>query len=186
MVEILKQTAEDRELNFQWFSNLKGIHQGEEAWLFGKGPSFDNFNEEDATGIKATINEALYFIDSVDYAFTWHCDKKNLTLTGDTELIDGTRSFSVSEMAMWSPERKATFIKHGTGELAVSYLIWMGIKKLNFVGMDGTGKYGSRFEWWQPESLDMIASDKIRAGVKERMFKMLNIAEVEYIDHSQN
>ena len=185
MLSYLNQSITDRDLNFKWFNELKDIHKGEEAWLFGKGPSFDLFDKSEATGIKATINEALYFIDSVDYAFTWHVDDKNLKVEGKTQLIDGKRSFSISDIDAWSPHRKATFIKHGTGELAVSYLIWMGIGKLNFVGMDGTGEYSKDFVWTQPEGIDADKSDIIRAEIKDRMFKMLNIAGVEYIDHSQ-
>jgi hypothetical protein len=181
-----RNTLEERDANFGWLSALLGRHEGEEVWLFGKGPSLDDFTADETVGIRATINEALYTIDNVSYAFCWHADKKDISAPSPTEVIDGTRSYNTSDIDFWSPSRKAIFIKNGTAELAMSYLILMGFKKIHLIGFDGVGGYSENFKWKLKSGVTDEMAENCMLKIKDRMFYMMDAAGVEYKDYSRN
>ena len=177
--------AKLRELhgNNEFTKGLLDKHNGEEAWLFGKGPSFDDYDQSGAGELRATINEALYAVDSVTYAFCWVGDKKDLRAEEGTIIIDGSRSAYSSEFDKWKPKKEPMFINNSTGELAVSYLIWMGISKLHLIGFDSIGKYSKNFKWTRKRD-DMPLCDAARLESKQRMQTMLDMASIEWKDYS--
>jgi len=172
----------ENNVDYKWFCSLQDKHKGKEAWLFGKGPSFFKYKNLNPKGIIATINEACYHIKDIDYAFTWFADNKDLKPESG-EIIDGSRGHNIRDIEEYSPKKKAIYMYQGTGELAVSYLIWMGVKLINFVGIDGTGKYSEEFEWGGKD-FTMEYADKRRLIIKERMKHMMRLAGVECVDHS--
>jgi hypothetical protein len=170
-------------IDYDWFCSLQNKHKGKEAWLFGKGPSFSKYKTLKPEGVIATINEACYYVDDIDYAFTWYADKKDIRpKTG--EVIDGSRGYNIRDIKEYSPNKKAIFMYQGTGELAVSYLIWMGVKLINFVGIDGTGKYSKEFKWENPKNITLEDANSRRLLIKERMKHIMNMAGVKCVDHS--
>jgi hypothetical protein len=168
-------------IDYEWFCSLQDKHKGQEAWLFGKGPSFSKYKTLSPSGVIATINQACYHVKDVDYAFTWFADKKDIRPeTG--EVIDGSRGHNIRDIEEYSPKKKAIYMYQGTGELAVSYLIWMGVKLINLVGIDGVGKYSEKFEWTCKKTMEY--ANRKRLLIKERMKHMMNMAGVECVDHS--
>jgi hypothetical protein len=169
-------------IDYDWFCSLQNKHKGKEAWLFGKGPSFSKYKTLKPEGVIATINEACYYVDDIDYAFTWFADKKDIR-PNTGEVIDGSRGYNIRDIKEYSPKKKAIFMYQGTGELAVSYLIWMGVKLINLVGIDGVGKYSEEFKWGFNDS-KMEYANKRRLTIKERMKYMMRLAGVDCVDHS--
>ncbi len=45
------------------------VHRGEEAWIFGKGPSFDAFDMVNAGPIRCAINDVVAHLPACKYAF---------------------------------------------------------------------------------------------------------------------
>jgi hypothetical protein len=174
------ELAEDN-VDYEWFCSLQNRHKGEDAWLFGKGPSFSLYETLNPSGVIATINEVCEKVKDVDYAFTWYADRKEIKPeTG--EVIDGSRGHNIRDIKEYSPKKKAVFMYQGTGELAVSYLIWMGVKLINFVGIDAFGKYSAEFDWTTDKTVEY--AEKRRLSIKQRMKHMMDMAGVECVDHS--
>jgi hypothetical protein len=177
-----KELSEDN-IDYEWFCELHNKHKGEEAWLFGKGPSFEKYSTLKPKGVIASINESCCHVKDLDYTFCWYADKKVLKPESGI-VIDGSRGFNTREFNEYSPKKKAIFIKHGTGELATSYLIWMGVSRINLVGIDGVGKYSKEFKWGCDKPLEY--ANKRRLEIKDRMKQMMKMANVDCVDYSNS
>jgi len=58
--------------------DFKGIHQGETAWMFGKGPSLNDFDFSKAGPIRCAINDVAGIVPNCKYAFANdRCDDPN-------------------------------------------------------------------------------------------------------------
>lgn len=138
----------------------KDQHLGETAWLFGKGQSLDvfDFSVMDASGgVPCALTHAATYVPGVRYRFSWRDDCFVLPeIEGCTDYV-GHAEETVSQLNQWSPRELPHFFRTGTGEYAVSVLIYLGFREIRLVGFDCVGHHATCFN--QPE-LSGINYDK--------------------------
>ena len=61
--------------DFGGIFGYEGRHEGEDAWMFGKGPSFQNFNMDNAGPLRVCINDTWKAVPDATYFFShdWPC-----------------------------------------------------------------------------------------------------------------
>lgn len=144
-------------------------HTGETAWVFGKGPSLDRFNLDDAGPLRCAINEVIQYIPDCPYGFA--CDSvidwQDVYKPGHV-LFQPRRVFGAGYKAadpdceriffddahgddriLWTREQLANdglAIKRGTLGSTLQILHIMGVSKIVAVGIDGGQQHAAR-EW---------------------------------------
>jgi hypothetical protein len=146
-----------------------GKHQGETAWLFGKGPSFDGFDFSQAGALRCGINDVAAHVPGCIYGFA-HDE-----VTGWADLYDGLPGFTLfqpfrtvineesappchrvvfddAESFSWSQTREQAardglVIGSGTLSGALQILWIMGVSKIICVGIDGGQSHATSVQW---------------------------------------
>lgn len=147
------------------------IHAGETAWLFGKGPSLDRFNFDDAGPLRVGINELAGIVPGCKYGFS------------NDQVLQWIDVYS-SDQVLFTPHRtakdydqrpvcdvcvfedhpgtpltrdrsqlaKGLHLREGTIGSAFQILHIMGVTKIIAVGIDGGNAHASthkfRTELW--------------------------------------
>ena len=152
----------------QSIAELLHKHEGEEAWLFGKGPSLDGFEFDLAGPLRICINESLLIVPAPTYFFAhdevpiqrvaaqWPASCRAILqpVRGSRAERCGIPSDSIftyekreRELAIldWPPEKlaqKACLLGlTGTAHSAIHFCRLIGATSLVFVGMDCGGGY---------------------------------------------
>jgi len=157
-------------------------HKGEEAWLFGKGPSLDSFSMEDAGKLRATVNHACFVVPEPTYCFSCFEDYQEIKPPVGCDYITGEGKRIVGEIKDYSIGD--LFLKYSSAELAASYLISCGIAVLHLIGFDPARKYSSQFTWGNRELSDEDIS--IRFMIKNNIQDMAALADVDVYDYGSN
>lgn len=146
-----------------------GIHSGRTAWIFGKGPSLDSFDMNDAGAIRCAINDVVRYVPNCTYCFSndavnaWsHLYKPEHVLFQPARVYsDGFLKAEVPPAAelvtypdihddsrlAWSREMLATeglTIRRGTLGSALQILHIMGVAEIVCVGIDGGGSHANK------------------------------------------
>jgi len=158
-------------------------HKGEQAWLFGKGPSLDAFDMGDAGELRATVNHACYAVPAPVYCFSHFEDRQDIQPPEGCEYITGEGDEIRSDMREY--EVGDLFVKYSSAELAASYLIACGISALHLIGFDPRQRYSSNFDW---PSLKVLSLEEIsvRFMVKNHISHMAALAGVNVYDYGSN
>lgn len=148
------------------------VHQGETAWLFGKGPSLDTFDLASAGPLRVAINDVVKEIPGCRYGFAndsvrpwagvYRSDHVLFTpaRTWNDEFLQGAGGPPAlacevvtypdgydDTRLQWPHERLATeglAIRPGTLGSAAQILALMGVTRLICVGIDGGGRHAAR------------------------------------------
>jgi hypothetical protein len=147
-----------------------GIHAGEKAWVFGKGPSLSSLNPDDIDGITCCINDTVQIIPNPDYGFSndgfvdWQdLFPKGFTIfqpkrttklhhsiqRNDVDLVSYT-DHPNKHTFDFSPEKMAKeglTQREGTLGSIVQILYIMGIRTIVAVGIDGGNNHCSNWKW---------------------------------------
>lgn len=141
-----------------------GLHRGETAWLFGKGPSLGRFDFGSAGPLRCAVNESVRYVPAVTYCFA------NDGVLPWVDLYDSThvlfqpartlRDASALNPSAWPCElisledipdtriagrtvddivSRGLAARHGTIGSAIQVLYVMGVAKIVCVGIDGVG-----------------------------------------------
>lgn len=149
------------------------IHKGETVWLFGKGPSLDLFDMEEAGELRAAINDVAGFVPGCKYAFS--NDRINPWIDvykEGTILFTPARPFEEpilqakicktcehivyhdyhddKRLATVTPRQLAEeglSIRKGTIGSAIQILWIMGVTRIVLVGIDGGQAHAKRHTW---------------------------------------
>ena len=152
----------------QSIAALLGKHLGEEAWIFGKGPSLDKFDMATAGPLRICINESALIVPEPRYFFghdeppiqrvaaQWPSACRAI-LQPVRARYDATRGIPTEsiftyekrerevDVLDWSPEkiaREACLLGlTGTVHSALHFCRLIGVTVITFVGMDGGGGY---------------------------------------------
>ena len=180
-----------------------GLHRGETAWLFGKGPSLSRFDFGSAGPLRCAVNEAVRYVPSAKYCFA------NDGVLPWVDLLDSTHVLfqparTLDDAGMGNPSAwpcelvrfddvpdtrlagydvaallsRGLSVRHGTIGSAVQILHIMGVSKIVCVGIDGVGGHAG---------LDLRSApspDCIYATIRDRFISaatMLGI-EIEFFD----
>jgi len=166
---------------------LKDRHKGETAWLFGKGPSFEAFDfvlMDAIGGVPCALTHAAAFVPSVRYRFSWRDDRFVLPeIEGCTDLV-GEAEETVSQISQWTPVELPHFFRTGTGEYAISMLIYMGFSKIHLVGFDVHGNHAACFGQPDLEGEAYNSAVRRRQLIKDNMLRCAEKAGVRVIDIS--
>jgi hypothetical protein len=146
-----------------------GIHAGETAWLFGKGPTLDRFDMREAGPLRCAVNDVVRYVPECVYAFAndsiapWvqhYAPPTVLFQPGRTRRDHAWESPAPPcELVVFEdtpsqrlPSRNprdladCLEVRRGTIGSAVQILWIMGVSKICCVGIDGGGGRSSR-EW---------------------------------------
>lgn len=152
-------------------SNVVGIHAGETAWVFGKGPSLSSFPLEKAGKIRCAVNETAAYIPDCKYVFA-------------NDGVRGYRDVFKPGMRLFQPRRalcefdsgkkgelpcdvvifdddygddrlflppsslaECLAIRRGTLGSAIQILSIMGVRSIILVGFDGGEGRAEGFPW---------------------------------------
>ena len=181
----------------QTIADLLGRHAGEEAWIFGKGPSLDAFDDRTAGPLRICINESVLRIPEATYFFAhdelpiqraaaeWQKECRAILqpVRADYAIKCGIPAKSVYvytkrerelEVLSWSAEliaREAGLIGlTGTVHSAIHFCKLIKVSSIVFVGMDGKGGYAQCIGLKPPSGggqHDLIRRDTVR--VAERL-----------------
>lgn len=180
-----------------------GLHSGETAWLFGKGPSLSRFDFGSAGPLRCAVNESVRYVPSVTYCFANDGVLPWVDLYDSTHvLFQPSRTIEDSHMAnpaSWPCElvrfdnvpdvhiagrtvddlvSRGLAMRHGTIGTAIQVLYIMGVAKVVCVGVDGVGGH---------VGLDLRSGpspDCIYSTIRDRFISaatMLGI-EIEFFD----
>jgi len=148
-----------------------GIHAGETAWLFGKGPSLSTFDFKTAGKLRVAINDVIAHIPDCIYGFAndgvarWQdayspgqilfqpsrcLHEYDSTQPGAVrcEVVtyeDGTDDYRLALPPAQLAERLT--IRRGTLGSALQILHIMGVRTVHLVGIDGGGRHAEGYEW---------------------------------------
>jgi hypothetical protein len=133
------------------FSGLLNKHQGEEAYLFTKGVSFDDYDQDQAGDLRIAINDACEHVDKPTYCVSFWADgskfklpKGCVLLNGKTEEGKNVTSRQQKSVDTFVPQALPLFFQYSTLSLALSYLSYMGVSVIHLIGCD-PGRYSPRF-----------------------------------------
>jgi hypothetical protein len=163
--------------------DLINKHKGEDAWLFGKGPSLDSFCMDDAGSLRATVNHACYVVPSPVYCFSFFIDRQEICPPEGCEYITGEGMALCNDIG----EYKAgdLFFKYSSAELAASYLIACGIEALHLIGFDPKHLYSKHFVWPRNRGLNGRETSE-RYMIKNNIAEMASRAGVNVYDYGIN
>lgn len=146
-------------------------HRGEEAWVFGKGPSLDVFQFENSGTLRICVNESLRAVPQPSYFFA-HDEGPIRNVAGDWP--DGCNAILQMERAILAakcgiPERSIfvyekrycdnavrdmepeAIARHGclygnsgTMHSAIHFCRLIGATRITMVGFDGSGGYAKK------------------------------------------
>lgn len=151
-------------------ADFLNIHSGQEAWLFGKGPSLSKFDFSDAGEIRCAINDLCGIVPGARYCFandgvgawadlyqpgqilfqTHRCQNEFDALAANLpckvvvypdEPNQGRLLLSRQELA------ESLAIRRGTLGSAIQILYIMGISTIHLVGIDGGGQHAPGFSF---------------------------------------
>jgi len=146
-------------------------HAGETAWLFGKGPSFSDFDFKTAGPLRVAINDVIAHVPDCKYGFSndgvrlWanayqpgqilfqparclHEYDSRIAGAVACEVVTYADKSDDTRLALPREEiAKLPCIRRGTLGSALQILHVMGIKTVYMVGIDGGGEHASGREW---------------------------------------
>lgn len=150
--------------------DFMGVHAGETAWIFGKGPSLDAFDMAQAGPLRCAINDVVRYVPGCIYGFAndsvaaWkdvyaagqvlfqplrlEHDMHAARCEVDAERVWFADGYEPERMA-WTREQLADrglAVRRGTLGSAEQILHVMGVKKIVCVGIDGGGRHAAK-EW---------------------------------------
>lgn len=146
-----------------------GLHRGETAWLFGKGPSLDRFDLSSAGSLRCAVNDVVRYVPGVKYCFA------NDGVLPWVDLYDSAHVLfqparTLDDASMANPSSfpcelvrfenvadtriagrtvddliaRGLAMRHGTIGSAVQILHIMGVSKIVCVGIDGGGGHAKQ------------------------------------------
>lgn len=148
-------------------SDFLHAHDGETAWIFGKGPSFSGFDFLQAKGIRCAINDVVGHVPDCKYAFAndgikrWvdlypqgiilfqpekalaEFDSRN-AINGDLVIYQDSYR---DEIGSVDDIAKSPAVRHGTLGSAIQILHLMGINTIHLVGIDGGNSHAPGYKW---------------------------------------
>lgn len=153
-------------------SDFINRHAGQEAWLFGKGPSLKDFNFSTAGPLRFAINDVIAHVPDCLYGFANDGVARWADAYAPGQILfqparclgeyDSTQPGAVlcdvvaypddynDERLAWSRERLAAdglCVRRGTLGSALQIIYIMGIRKLTLVGIDGGNTHADGFQW---------------------------------------
>jgi hypothetical protein len=152
-------------------SDFLGKHEGETAWIFGKGPSLSTFDFKTAGSIRFAINDVIAHIPDCAYGFAndgvakWSdAYEPHHILFQPSRCLheyDSTKPGAVAcevvtfkddsedERLTYPPHKLAEClsIRRGTLGSALQIIRIMGIRELHLVGIDGGGQHAPGYIW---------------------------------------
>ena len=179
------------------FSSLKSKHRGEEAWVFTKGPSFDDFDISIAGDLVIGINETVEKLPSPLYCVSFWADGTKVNIPDGCVHLNGKDESGRNIVRRPSPQNcvGATanhfvpgevplFFQYSTMILAMSYLAYMGVSSVHVIGVDPEEKYSEQFNWGGGDlTEDQL---KVRRQTKNLMIDMAYKAGMEIYDWGRN
>ena len=155
--------------NLNSICEMAGIHSGQEAWVFGKGPSLDRFDMNQAGSLRVCINEILFYIPGPRYFFAhdqigvqrvteeaWPADCIAV-LEDHFARYAVERGLPSSSIRAYTkrqgdlgalnetPEQMASnrglYGQSGTVHSALHFCYFVGVSKVTLVGFDGGNDY---------------------------------------------
>jgi hypothetical protein len=165
-------------------------HKGEEAWLFTKGPSFDDFDMNTAGKLRIGVNNACEFVSDVVYCVNLWADHHKLNVPKGCVLLNGKDETGKSVVSRaqrsvdtFTPQSLPLFFQYSVMSLAMSYVAWMGIKTLHLIGCDPAQGYSKCFEWKRgPLTADEVV---IQHQTKNLIVEMADKAGITIYDYGR-
>jgi hypothetical protein len=166
-----RQVNENKPEHMRTLKDFIGLHRGETAWIFGKGPSLSTFDFKTAGKLRFAINDVIAHIPDCQYGFAndgvakWaDVYKPGQVLFQPSRCLheyDSTKPGAVAcevvtyrddsddTRLLCQPEQLAECltIRRGTLGSALQILRIMGIQSVHMVGIDGGGTHAEGFEW---------------------------------------
>jgi hypothetical protein len=171
------------------FCDLLDKHKGEEAWLFTKGPSFDDFDMDTAGRLRVGVNQSCQYIKDVSYCVTFWADGLQFILPDGCRLLNGkdemgrnvaSRPHKSSDT--FEPKTLPLFFQYSTMSLAMSYLAWMGVKAVHLIGCDPAQGYAKPFGAQRSLNEDETLVQK---QTRNLVIDMANIAGITLYDYGR-
>jgi hypothetical protein len=134
------------------FQGLFNKHQGEEAWLFTKGTSFDDYDQDQAGALRITINQACQAVKDATYCVSFWADGMKFDIPEGCILLDGkdengntvvTRAQKTVDT--FKPATLPLFFQYSSMSLAMSYIAYMGASVVHLIGCDPGQGYAKPF-----------------------------------------
>lgn len=170
-------------------NDLRGVHQGQEAWLAGKGPSLSKFDWSQAGKLRAGINSAVELVPEPVYHFCWDgklgdYNTHGSTLLGRTERNgkEWSFDFKFDGNVQRAIEQGIVFFKKVSATFACSILSIMGVRHIHLIGIDGGGPQWR--EWQDADPRPSRNQSKIYEIGKQKIIECLNAYGVSYTDYS--
>lgn len=134
------------------FQGLFNKHQGEEAWLFTKGTSFDDYDQDQAGALRITINEACQAVKDATYCVSFWADGLKFKLPEGCILLNGkdendkmVATRPQKSVDTFKPATLPLFFQYSTMSLALSYIAYMGVSVIHLIGCDPGQGYAKPF-----------------------------------------
>lgn len=154
-------------------ADFLGMHAGETAWMFGKGPSLDAFDMAEAGPLRCAINDVVKVVPACTYCFArdpvarWahhyrpeHVLFQPAAINNDIHAIKSKlpceriwfadERNDWRERLAWPAERMAAegiAVLAGTLGSAEQILRIMGVGRILCVGIDGGGQHAGLTKW---------------------------------------
>jgi hypothetical protein len=171
------------------FNGLLDKHKGEEAWLFTKGPSFDDFDMNTAGKLRITINQVCEHVEDALYCVSFWKDGLRFNLPEGCSLLNGSdvNGKSVASRPQKSsdtfiPKKIPLFFQYSTMSLAMSYIAYMGIKAVHLIGCDPGEGYAPRFGHCRPLEPDEIL---VQEQTRNLIIDMASKADITLYDYGR-
>ena len=146
------------------------LHAGQTAWLFGKGPSLQNYDFKQAGKLRFAINDVIAHIPDCKYGFAndgvakwrdvYHQGQilfQPLRAISEFDSRNGAVNCEVVTYKDFQDDSRLALpreqiaelptIRRGTLGSALQIMHVMGIVKIYMVGFDGGGDHAQGFEW---------------------------------------
>jgi len=154
-------------------SETHNRHQGQTAWIFGKGPGLDDFNMDKAGPLRMCINESVLVVNQPTYFFAHDTSPIQRAIgnwqEGCNAILQPVRAqaahnHGLPENSIYTYEKRqgdqsvldwtsdqiaeygVLYGQSGTVHSAIHFCKLIGATHVNMVGFDGNGGYAKCLE----------------------------------------
>lgn len=182
-------------------SAYRGKHLGDRAWIFGKGPSLDSFDMDQAGPLRVCINESVRRVPSPAYFFAhderpiarvasdWPKDCVAVLETGRAEFA-ASRGIPLPALVVYCKQQLSSteaiqeiFASAGSDTLigmsgtvhsAIHFCKIIGVSHVSMIGFDGKGDYAPSL------NLEMPIGGGQHGRIRRDSERLLQALELSY------
>lgn len=155
-------------------SSLLNCHKGETAWVFGKGPSFDSYDDSKVGSLRLCINHTVLFVRNPMYFFAGDSGiVKEISvplgckavlepakavlarLKGCRDIVVFNKGQDERRLLFYSAEEIASFGKlfgkYGTVHMCLHFCKLIGASFVELIGIDGGSGYTKKVKGYNQD-----------------------------------